>query len=462
MKKIQKFFIGFLGSAVFFAMLSIGYRALPISHRQELCCTVVSKQEFGAQLKAPIADWAQQQINSDFQGFLDQKITAFAVKQLYEEIREKIGPQILHYRILNNKLYKYIPRGSEYSSLDTLFERAFKTLLSYTKVPDLDFLLCPMDGIPEPYAPKDFFLAAQSQNQVPIFGQAKRKEPASQHIVLIPDHFSLTEAWRRDIDETLKANQSVCWEDKQEKAIWRGSLTDVGVPGDYAPNLEKCPRFIISQLSVQFPDQVNAGIHIAESPKTISILSHAHVIRGVAGKKNHVRYKYLPVLDGHMCTYPGYQWRLLSNSVAFKQQSDQIQWFYGALEPYKHYIPIQNDMSDLIEQIAWARAHDEQVREISKRAQEFALKNLMPANNYVYLLKVLERYAALQKIDFRALKTETRQDPKWECIQYRKRTRLMRTLRRITRFGTRPVCGVSSLKSLDQMGQCKAALQGSF
>ncbi len=66
-----------------------------------------------------------------------------------------------------------------------------------------------------------------------------------------------------------------------------------------------------------------------------------------------------------MCTYCGYQWRLLSNSLALKQESDEIQWFYIALKPYEHYIPIKNDMSDLLEIIEWARKNDDKCKKIS-------------------------------------------------------------------------------------------------
>lgn len=463
MKLVRKILLSLCMAALLWGGISVGSRALPISYKKELCKRIVSKKSVFRCLALPTPDWAQKQLDADFRGFEGRKVTAAAVAKLYQEIRAKIGQQILHYRILDNKLYKYIPNGAEYSSVDTRFERAFKTLLHYkTNVPDLDFLLCPMDGIPEPYVPQDFFLSSSTEGQVPLLGQAKRKEPASQYIVLIPDQFSLTESWREDIKEVERDHRDISWNEKKESALWRGNLTDVGMPGDYSPHLRECPRFKISELSVQHPQLVNAGICSADSPETISALSHAHVIRGPRSKRDHLHHKYLPVLDGHMCTYPGYQWRLLSNSVAFKQESDQIQWFYGGLEPYQHYVPIRNDLSDLLSQIDWAKAHDGDAQAISARAQEFAQHNLLPCHIYAYLHRVFTRYAASQEIDFQELKKATRQDPKWECIQYRKRTHLMRTIRKLMQFG-RPLAGEGSCPWFsNQTVQCKAALQGSL
>ena len=136
-------------------------------------------------------------------------------------------------------------------------------------------------------------------------------------------------------------------------------------------------------------------------------------------------------MDGHMCTYPGYQWRLLSNSVSFKQESNQIQWFYSALKPYEHFIPLKNDISDLKERIEWASSNDEKVKNISSNAQNFAINNLLIQDNYYYLYLVLKNYAQAEDIDFKKLKKSTKSDPNWKCIQYRKRLALIKSFDKI-------------------------------
>jgi len=57
----------------------------------------------------------------------------------------------------------------------------------------------------------------------------------------------------------------------------------------------------------------------------------------------HVKYKYLLDIDGNTCTWPHCYELLLSNSVMFKQESKDIQWFYRGILPYEHYVPISND-----------------------------------------------------------------------------------------------------------------------
>ena len=49
---------------------------------------------------------------------------------------------------------------------------------------------------------------------------------------------------------------------------------------------------------------------------------------------------------------------------------------YGALQPYVHYIPVANSMEDLLTQVRWVHAHDDQVRRIAEAGHAFAQKYL--------------------------------------------------------------------------------------
>lgn len=40
---------------------------------------------------------------------------------------------------------------------------------------------------------------------------------------------------------------------------------------------------------------------------------------------------------------------------------------YMALKPWKHYVPIKRNLSDLLEKIEWAKEHDEEAKKIAKR-----------------------------------------------------------------------------------------------
>jgi len=291
-----------------------------------------------------------------------------------------------------------------------------------------------MDGMPEPYMPTDFFLVKDVKDQAPILAQAKLTQPSSKYIALIPDQFSLHKNWQGEAQEVLDLNRELNWEKKRDVAIWRGGLTDIGTPnGQFASNFSSCPRFLLCKQSLASPLLVDAGLNWADHEME-EVLKRSDVIKSGLTKKEHLQGKYLPVLDGHMCTYPGFQWRLLSNSVCLKQQSNQIQWFYSALKPYVHYIPIENDMKDLVEKVEWAKCHDEEASRISRNGREFAENNLLIEDNYFYLYLVLNKLAALEKIDLQELRYATKNDPRWKCIQYRKKLALIKSYQKVKRI----------------------------
>jgi hypothetical protein len=110
-----------------------------------------------------------------------------------------------------------------------------------------------------------------------------------------------------------------------------------------------------------------------------------------------LHYKYQMIIDGVTCSFPATQWKLLSGSLCFKQDSEDIQYYYDELIPWTHYIPVNHDLSDLKEKILWARAHDEEAQKIAQNGREFVLTHLMPEDILLYCYKALCKYAQLQR-----------------------------------------------------------------
>ena len=81
----------------------------------------------------------------------------------------------------------------------------------------------------------------------------------------------------------------------------------------------------------------------------------------------------------------------------FKQETELVEWFYTALEPMKHYVPVKKDLSDLQEKLEWAKKNDEKVREIAKEATKFVEETLMPDSILSDLVFILTEYSKLQK-----------------------------------------------------------------
>ena len=84
-----------------------------------------------------------------------------------------------------------------------------------------------------------------------------------------------------------------------------------------------------------------------------------------------VRHKYLLSIEGNDFA-TNLMWLLYSNSVVFMAQPTYVTWaMEDILVPYYHYIPIQQDGSDLREMLHWAHTHQNECQQISKHATQF-------------------------------------------------------------------------------------------
>ena len=351
--------------------------------------------------------WAAQQIQSDFSEF-SSKITLSSIDETFRKTRN--GFLVYRYRIIDGQIFRI---GEEEPLRRAFtFEKMLRRIQRSTSLPNVDFLICMMDGVPEVYVPNDFWIAENKERQAPLLAWAKKEN--ARHIVLIPDILTTIEySWDREIGIISERMRSIPWEKRQNIAFWRGGTTDKGYTLE---NYQTKPRFLISCLSHEFPQYVDAGLGRPKQEDLAELLNRSNAIKNFASIADHLQYKYLPVLDGWMCTYPGYQWRLLSGSVPFKQESDEMQYYYPQLKPFVHYVPIKNDMSDLIEKVKWAIQHDSECKTIAQNARSFALENLMPDDIYAYLYRVLKKYASLQAFDVRDKLEETQNNPLWQRI----------------------------------------------
>lgn len=73
--------------------------------------------------------------------------------------------------------------------------------------------------------------------------------------------------------------------------------------------------------------------------------------------------------------------KLSMPGVLFHHNTATKDYFHDELIPWEHYIPVEADLSDLKEKFDWAKAHDDNAREISDSATEL-MKN-MATKQYV-------------------------------------------------------------------------------
>ncbi len=158
------------------------------------------------------------------------------------------------------------------------------------------------------------------------------------------------------------------------------------------------PRASLVTSSIAHPELLDAKFNTVtqcSTPEKVKEL-YGNYFANTLKLIEHLPYKYQILLDGNTCAYSRAFWQLFSQSVIFKQDSSHIQWYYRALTPFVHYIPIRSDLSDLTKKIEWAQAHDRECQKISNNAQKFAESHLRKPDVYLYFYLLLSEYAKIQ------------------------------------------------------------------
>ena len=187
---------------------------------------------------------------------------------------------------------------------------------------------------------------------------------------------------------------------------WRSSpgflKKDNLIDGTYTQNnYLDFPRTKLINLSLKHPNIIDAKFVQPLVQMDDNQLKNMFMKSGYVGQRlsivDQLQYKYQMLIDGNTSSWTRAYWQIFSNSVIFKQESNNIQWYYNYLQPFVHYIPVKHDLSDLVEKIEWAQAHNDSIQKIIENANNFAYNNLQYEDLLLYMYLTLNEYAKLQK-----------------------------------------------------------------
>ncbi len=330
----------------------------------------------------PIPEWVSKQIQNDFAYFNSKEISLQEINDFFN------GSQpswfLAKFSINNNKLSveKKFPDGFVNVRLN-VYTEAIKRMCQSIKMPDCVFLISLADAFSAPI---------DTIGNVPVFALAKHQQ--QERAILIPDFevFYKGPALLKQVETAIIESP---WETKRDLAVWRGATTG-GIEFN-SENFLHIPRSAAVAASLKYPSWVDARftqiVHCTEPHRVLK--KFRSFFGSSMSISEQIKYRYQLLIDGNSCAYSRAYWQLFSNCLTLKQESSHIQWYYGCLRPYEHYIPLQTDLSDLIEQLQWTQAHQEESRAVIERARYFALNNLQLRHVYQYLFLVLMEYSYL-------------------------------------------------------------------
>jgi hypothetical protein len=318
----------------------------------------------------------------------------------YNVIRLQIVDQALYVKAVNTSWI----HGYEKAKFVVQISSYINNILAKYKVHNVDFLLW--------HNEKVTFETFNEMSDCPYFLFSKSSSIYDAKKFLFPDFYMTTPEWKILTEIIGREKHNYIWENKVEKIFWRGmptgslsQLTEFRWLPYYGMDVfDKLPRLSLVMFSKLYPDLIDARftgkplMHNHNNSRDLEVVfDKLNFIDKHATEIQHFKCKYLVSLDGNNCAWKRVPWIMFSNSVLLKQETDRIEWFYPALEAYKNYIPINENITDIFTQLEWMKKHDLEARKISENAQIFIQNDLMEENIENHIAITLNEYSKLHQ-----------------------------------------------------------------
>lgn len=301
-----------------------------------------------------------------------------------------------HYLLGHFKIEEGVLKVKDFTRQHYRFKEiafALMRLTENTKLPDMEFLVSVHDSLE--HADLKLAKSRVASIGVPIFVASKKKQ--TKHLLLFPDHEML--AGYDQLEKILSSEADIPWSEKEPRAFWRGATTS----GDFAGSgWELFPRSRLIRESVKDKASlIDAKFSYVTEPARENksfmhfCARHPATTSSLASIEDHLVYKYLIDIDGNASTYSRYYWILRSKCLPIKVVSNFKQWYYPGLTAGRHFMPVKEDLSDLKEQLAWAKQHDKEAEQIATSSACFAQEALSEDEVYSYLYHLLVAYSEL-------------------------------------------------------------------
>jgi len=187
------------------------------------------------------------------------------------------------------------------------------------------------------------------------------------------------------------------WESKIPTAVFRGGTTGCGV------TIETNMRLKLAYLSST--QSIDDGIPYLDAGvtkwnlrprklkgekylKTIDIEKLPFTLVPSLTPLQQSKFKYIINVDGHVSAFR-LSIELNMGSVILLVKSSWKLWYSNLLVEYVHYVPIKEDLSDLISQVKWCRKNDDKCKQIVANAREFFNYYLQKDGVLDYMQKIL-------------------------------------------------------------------------
>ncbi|XP_049426509.1 protein O-glucosyltransferase 1 [Epinephelus fuscoguttatus] len=186
--------------------------------------------------------------------------------------------------------------------------------------------------------------------------------------------------WDLMRDDLKKSAAQWPWKQKESRGFFRGSRTSP----------ERDPLILLSREAPELVD--------AEYTKNQAWKSERDTLGRPPAKEiplvDHCKYKYLFNFRGVAASFR-LKHLFLCGSLVFHVGDEWQEFFYPQLQPWVHYIPVQQDLSDVRELLQFVKENDDIAQEIATRGKEFILDHLRMQDVSCYWERLLTEFSRL-------------------------------------------------------------------
>ncbi|KKB83975.1 lipopolysaccharide-modifying protein [Devosia limi DSM 17137] len=196
-----------------------------------------------------------------------------------------------------------------------------------------------------------------------------------QHVALPDPHFFQNLGFARARDA---GRQAPDWHGRSDEIVWRGGMNGTGwmslEPQDADnPAVLQRIRMVFRLKGLDGVDARLMDMHRSVAPFT-ALADAQGLLAAPLPATTWLGHKFAIDIDGYTNTWSNLLVRLLYGCCVLKvgSQFGYRQWYYDALRPFEHYVPVAADMSDFAEKIDWVRSHPAEAAAIAARGQALA------------------------------------------------------------------------------------------
>jgi hypothetical protein len=201
--------------------------------------------------------------------------------------------------------------------------------------------------------------------RIPIF--AFGRQVTDRQTLLIPDPAYIGgAAYLKEREDYKNITREIPWHKRMPTIFWRGAASGCGIEGGQWTDTPR-GRLVQKAVELSNPRMLDAKLtKVAHIPleQQRNFYERGFLAEEVPFE-NFLHYRFMLDADGYSCAWMSFFLKLISGSVVLKMDSPIEQWYYRELVPWKHYIPVAKDLSDLEHVYTWLITHDEQARQIA-------------------------------------------------------------------------------------------------